>query len=297
VIEVPERGFFSNERKNKMLSEQKKKRMLARALRLAAKYGPFVRFFPDGNEGNVDPAKPDDEAAKAAKAEEQRKIDLERANEQQLEQEKANTARANETARQTQESLETAQAETESLKEQLDKAEAKAAQAGIQDVELDESAYEGTDLNLVRAIKTLEKKIDAKDQKIEGLEKKADGYEKRNRENQAQSVRNSKYEELLTGLDGDYGADCRNDAVKKFNEMIDKGDVPKGNLIKATRAMEKCYKEVNAAKAKGSKENKSSLTLDSGSGGGSPPSLSGAQIPDGLSLEDAVKHLAAASKK
>lgn len=283
-----------------MLSEQKKKRMLARALRLAAKYGPFVRFYPGGSEanedGNLEKTIKDEEKA-ARTPEEQSAIDKARLNEQQLEQEKANTARANESTRQAQEDLETARTETESLKEQLEKAEDKAAQAGIQNVELDESQYEGTDLNIVRAVKSLEQKIIAKDKEISNLNKKADGYEKRDRDNQAQSVRESAYEDLLTGLDGEYGADCRNEAVKKFNERIANGDVPKGNVIKATRAMEKCYKEVKA-KAKDSKDkDKSSLTLDSGLGGGSPPSLSGAQIPEGLSLDDAVEHLAAASKK
>lgn len=234
-------------------------------------------------------AKTEAEAAEKAKWDEQQ---------QRADQEAANATKARAELSETKTVLEAAQAETESLKEQLEKAEAKAAQAGIQDVELDESAYEGTDLNLVRAIKSLNQKVDAKDKEISNLNKKADGYERRDRDNQAQSVRSSAYEELLTGLDGEYGADCRNEAVKKFNEKIASGDVPKGNVIKATRAMEKCYKEVKAAKAKDLKDKeKSSLTLDSGSGGGSSPSLSGEQIPDGLSLDDAVEHLAAASKK
>jgi len=213
---------------------------------------------------------------------------------QRADQEAANAKKARDELSVRQTELETAQSENESLKEQLEKAETKAAQAGIQDVDLDESEYQGTDLNIVRAINSLKQEQVAKNQKIESLEKKADGYEEQARKEQAQAASNSSYEELLTGLDTEYGADCRNDAVKKFNELIDKGDVPKGNPIKATRAMEKCYKEVKAANAKDPKKEKSSLSLDTGSGGGSSPSLSGAVIPDGLSLDDAVEHVKAA---
>ena len=223
--------------------------------------------------------------------EEQKAIDDARKHEQMLEQERANVARAKETASRAQSELESAQSENESLKEKLAAAEAKAADAGITDVELDESEYTGSDLALVKAIKNLNKKIEVKDKRIAGLEKKSEQYEAQGRQSKAAAARNAAYEELLTDLDSEYGADCRNEAVKKFNELITKGDVPKGNTAKATRVMEKCYKEVKTAK---SKTTKPSLPLDSGSGGGIAPNLSGAEIPDGLSLDDAVKHLAGA---
>lgn len=271
-----------------------------RILSLAEKYGPNVRFFPESSEGtesnedeNLDKTIKDEENA-ARTPEEQSAIDKSRLTEQQLEQEKANTARANETARQSQADLETARTENTTLKEQLEEAETKAAKAGIRDVELDESKYEGTDLELVRAIKTLNQKVDAKDKEIDSLNKKADGYEEQGRQEKTKSERNAAYEDILTDLDGEYGADCRNEAVKKFKEMCDKGEVPKGNTAKATRALEKCYKEAKAGKTTKKKE---SLSLDTGSGGGNAPSLSGAEIPSGLSLDEAVDHLAAASHK
>ena len=231
---------------------------------------------------------------KAARTpEEQKAIDEARANEQQLEQERANVKRANETASQAQSELEAAQSENAALQEKLEAAQAKAAEAGIKDVELDESEYTGTDLALVQSIKNLNEKIDAKDKRIAASEKKIADYEAQGRKDQAKAARDSAYEELLGDLDDEYGADCRNDAVKKFNELIAEGKVPKGSTAKATRVMEKCYKDVKAAKSKDTKE-KSSLPLDSGSGGGSAPNLSGAEIPDGLSLDDAVAHLAKA---
>ena len=255
-----------------------------RILRLAEKYGPFVRFYPEGTEGDeagdgaLDGAiKGGEEAARTP--EEQKKIDEERRDKQQLEQEQANTARANETARQAQSDLETTNSENEKLKEQLEAAETKAVEAGIKDIKLDEKDYEGTDLALVRAINVLNQRIEAKDKKITNLEKKADGYEDQARKDEAVAARNSVYEELLSDLDEEYGPDCRNEAVKNFNTLCTEGKVPKGNPTKATRAMEKCYKEAKAAKAK--PKDKSSLPLDSGSGGGNAPSLSGTEIKKG----------------
>jgi len=261
-----------------------------RILRLAAKYSPLVRFYPEGSEGS----QADDEAAKKAKADQQRKIDLERQNEQQLEQERSNARRAREELSETQSQLESTHSENEALKAKLAAAEAKAAEAGIHDIDLDESEYQGTDLALVKAIKNLNAKIDAKDKKIEGLEKKASDYEKQSREEQAKLARNSAFEELLSDLDNEYGADCRNDAVQKFNEKCDKGEVPKGNPAKATRIMESCYKEVKAARSKEKKDK--SLPLDSGSGGGNAPNLSPFEIKAGQSLDEAVAQIAAASK-
>lgn len=266
-----------------MLSEK-------RILRLAAKYGPNVRFFPDGSEekdalenaikeGEKDQLKDNPEFEKTR---------------QRADQEAANAKKARQELSETQTELETAQSDNESLKEKLAEAETKAVQAGIQNVELDESEYQGTDLNIVRAIKSLKQELVASKKETDGLNKKAAGYEERERKEQAKLASNSTYEELLTGLDGEYGADCRNDAVAKFNEMIDKGEVPKGNPIKATRAMEKCYKEVKATKSKDTKE-KSSLTLDSGSGGGSTPKLSGSELKSGSLEEVAAQYAASAN--
>ena len=284
-----------------MLSELKKERMLARILRLAKMHGPFVRFYPEGTEGTesddgdaLDVAIEEGEKAERT-PEEQSKIDKSRRNEQLLEQEQANSARANEAARQAQDSLESAKTANEQLKEQLAAAEAKAAEAGIGNTELDESDYEGTDLAMVKSIKALDAKIKAKDARIAGLEKKAMTYEQQQQQEIAIQQRNSAYEELLADLDTEYGTDCRNDAVKKFQELSAKGKVTKGNPAKATRIMEKCYKEVKAAKEKVNKD-KSSLSLDSGSGGGNAPSLSGVKIKAG-SLDDVQKQYAAATTK
>lgn len=268
-----------------MLSEKKE-----RVLKLAEKYGPFVRFLPEGSEDSNDENTLNKTIKQAEKEtrtpDEQSAIDKARLSEQQLEQEKANTSRANEAAREAQSDLETANSENETLKEQLATAEAKATEAGIKNVELNEDDYEAnSDKALVRAIKNVEEKIDAKDKKIASLEKKASGYEDRDRKKQVESARSTAYEELLTELDGDYGADCRNDAVKKFNELCRSGGVPKGDTARATRVLERCYKEVKEAKPKGKK---TPISLDSGAGGGSAPNLAGADIKSG-SLDEVAE--------
>lgn len=254
-----------------MLSEK-------RILRLAAKYGPFVRFYPEGTEEKdaLDGAIKDGEKAELEGNKEWDKT------RQRADQEAANAKKAREELSETQTELETAQSETESLKAKLAEAETKAAQAGITEIKLDESEYQGTDLNLVRAIKSLKQELLASNKETKALKDKAAGYEDRDRKEQAKLAQNSNYEELLSDLDDEYGADCRNEALKKFNEMCKSGEVPKGNPTKATRAMEKCYKEV---KAKSKETKKSSLSLDTGSGGGNTPNLTGSNIKEG-SLDD-----------
>lgn len=301
-----------------MLSDKKTDKMLAiaRISRLAEKYGPFVRFYPEGSEGTgegiekheetpiEDPDKKPDGALesaieageKAAKTpEEQKAIDDARKSEQQLEQEKANAERAREVARQAQTDLAAANSETEKLKEQLAAAEAKATEAGIADVELDEKEYEGTDLAIVRAIKAVNQKIAAKDTEIKSLQKKATGYETQAAKDEATAAQNSAYEELLTDLDTEYGADIRNDALKLWQEKVKDGKVPKGKPAQATRIMERCYKEAKTAKEKAStKKDKSGLPLDKGSGGGETPNLSGVEIKEG-SLDEVDAQVAKTS--
>lgn len=271
-----------------MLSEK-------RILRLAEKYGPFVRFDTEGSEGKDDVL--DDVIKEGEKDQLKDNPEFEKTR-QRADQEAANAIKARKQLSQAHDTIETARLENESLKKQLEQAEAKASQVGIKEIDLDESQYDGTDLPLVKAIKTLNKKIDAKDKEIEGLKNKALTYEERDRQEQIKLARNSAYDELLGDLDEEYGADCRNDALKKFNELCERGDVPKGNPAKATRIMERCYKEVKTAKSKDpKKKEKSSLSLDTGSGGGGAPTLSGFKIKSGQSLDEAVAQLTAAAKK
>jgi len=294
-----------------MLSE-KRNIMLARISRLAKKHGPFVRFFPGGSEERheetpiEDPDKPKDvddgsalESAikgseKATKtADEQRAIDDARKNEQQVEQERANAERAREEARQAQTDLEASQTANTKLQEKLEAAEVAAAEAGITDVELKEDDYKDapSDLAMVKAINTLKTKLEASNKRSAALEKKAKGYEQQAQNDQAKAARNAAYDEILTDLDDEYGADVRNEALKIWQEKVKAGEIPKGKPAQATRIMEKCYKQAKAAKDEATKKAKDkSPSLDTGSGGGSGPNLTKTEIKEG-SLDDVAEQV------
>lgn len=264
-----------------------------RIQRLAKLYGPNLRFYPDGSEA-LDKAI--DEGEKAQRTpEEQAAIDKARAAEQAVEQEKATARRANEAARESQSRAEALQQEKDALQQKLEEAEAKAAQAGIKDVELNEEDYEHeSDQKLVRAINALKLSLTSKDKELTGVKKKISDYEAQIRREKADEAATSQYEELLSDLDEEYGAENRNAAVEKFNELIRDGKVPKGQPAKAARIMEKCYKEVKAEKGK---EKKADIPLDSGSGGGESPNLSGIEVKEGSLDEVAAQYGAALGKK
>ncbi len=285
-----------------IMSSERKERLLARALRLAKVYGPFVRFDDIGTEGVLDETIKDGEKVERS-PEDQSAIDKSRHFEQQAEQEASNAARARDRASQAESDLASQQSENESLKDQLAAAKAEAAEAGIEDIKLDAEDFENeSDRALVGAIHSLNEKIKAtnksKDERIKGLEKTASDYKSQLQADNATSAKNAAYDELLTDLDTEYGADCRNEAVAKFQTAAKSQTVPLNSPAKATRFMEKCYKEAKAAKDKIIADNlkEGKIPLDTGSGGGSAPNLSGTEIPDGLSLDDAVKHLDKAGK-
>ena len=186
---------------------------------------------------------------------------------QQAEQYAANARKATELAEQRQQQLEETRAETESLKARLAEAQAKAAENDVHIPELDEQDYSDGDVPIVKAIKGLQKAIIAKDQRIAALEKARSGYEANVAKDEAARRRNEAYHDLLGDLDSEYGPEHRNAAVKLFNEKADAGEVPANNPAKATRMMEKCYKQAVATKKKVDKD--SPLPLDSGTGGGS----------------------------
>lgn len=281
-----------------MLSDKKKEMKVARVLQLAKVYGPFVRFFPEGSEGEGEGEGKgeggalDDAIKTGETAENKDNAEFEKTR-QRADQEAANARKARDELSQSQGALDASLAEATSLKEQLAAAEARATEAGIATTELDESNYEGTDRALVRAIQDLNKKIEAKDKasttEIAALKRKAADYEAQDRQTKSQQAVNRVYDDLLTDLDEEFGAENRNVAVAKFNQLQSEGEIPKSNPVKATRIMGRCYKEAKAARDKAKKEKDSSssknLALDSGSGGGSPPNLLGAEIKEG-SLDD-----------
>lgn len=268
-----------------------------RVCRLAKVYGPFVRFIPDGDEEPVDdPLKKaiegSEEAAKTP--EEQAAIDTARKAEQQLEQEQGNTRRANAAAHAAQTEADEAKSQVEDLQAKLEAAEVKASKAGISNVKLNLDDYTDTDRALVQSIQALQDQVEAKDKRLDGLEKKAMGYEQKAKKDEAHAASASAYEELLTGLDADYGADNRNEAVKMFNAMADAGEVQRSRPAQCTRALERCYREVKAAKDKATKK-EPGKELDIGDGGGSGVHLGTKEIKEGVSLDEYTRQLSGKS--
>ena len=247
-----------------------KKMSITRTLKLAQMYGFSARFTPGGNEA--------DEAAKAAGTAEFDKV------RQQAQQHEANATKARNEATAVTTQLNETKGEVEALKSQLAAANAKAESAGI-DVELNEDDYSDTDVALVRSIKALNAKIDLKDAVISGLQKDASDFKESKLQEQATAAQETQYQELLNDMDVDYGPEYRNAAVTAFEKLNAEGKVT-GGPAKATRILEKCYKNaVKAVKDKEAETAKGNVRLDSGSGGGTSTLLSGVELKSG-SLED-----------
>jgi hypothetical protein len=252
-----------------------------------------VRFYPEGNEGDDDKdaaaQKVIDDAAKAEFDKERQKADQAEANARKA---KAEAATANE-------ALEAERQASAALKQQLADAEAKAAAAGISKApDLKEEDYEGGDKDIVKAVNALKEQIVQKDKDIATLKKTAADFRKEVQTEQARKNSDAAFEELLSDLDGEYGADNRNAALAKWKVLREEGKVPKGKPAMATRLMQKCYKDAKVeAEAAKTEAEKKGVKLDSGSGGGQGGPLSRVKITPGQSLEDAVKQVAAATSK
>ena len=257
-----------------------KSQMNARLQRLHKIYGPFVRFSPEGNEGEGDNAV--DKAIEEAEKAETAKFDKVR---QQADQEKANATRARDEASRATASLETANSENASLREQLKEAESKATRRDLKVKELDVENSDNPEL--AQTINDLREGLASSNDEIKNLKKAESKFrsdaENDQRQQNANNAKNAAYNELLSDLDADYGADLRNSAVSKFQDLAKAGKVPQGSPAKAARLMEKCYKEAESDKKK---TNNDPLKLDTGSGGGNGP-LKGHKLKSG-SLDDVM---------
>jgi len=246
-----------------------------------------IRFLPQENENDDPEAEAAKKAAEEAERKKQEEFDKAR---QRADQEAANAQKARSQAAEATRQIEILKQENEEMQSNLEALKSKAEDSGI---DLNEDDFEDSDVTLVKAIKALDAKLTAKDARIKDLEKARDGLLKEREASKAASQRNSVYEELLSDLDEEYGPQHRNAAVKRFSELQQAGKVPVGNPTKATRILEKCYKETRKAADEKAKVNPSDPSLDPGSGGGSP-NLNRVKLKPG-SLAEVSAQLRAAS--
>jgi hypothetical protein len=221
------------------------------------------RFFPDADGNPIE----GEEGFETFDKERQAK-DQKAANEQKYHDAQAKAEAAQVRATQAEQQRDQIAQENEANKQKLADLETKALEQGIENVELDESNYTGDDVALVRAIKAQKKANDVISKRLDNLDKAKAKMEAEAQTEAAQRQRTEVFNELLTELDGDYGAQHRNAALAEWDQLVKDGKTPKGNPAKATRMLEKCYKNAKTAADKKAKDG--GIDLDSGSGGGGP---------------------------
>ena len=263
----------------------------SKVLRLHRRHGPFVRFHPEGNEGDdgktAAEQKVIDDAAKEEFDKERQKVDQAEAVARKA---RADAAAAND-------ALEAERQDKAALQQKLAEAEAVASKAGIHTVpDLKEEDYDGGDIAIVKSVNALKSQLAQKDKDIATLKKIADDFRTEAQKEQARKHSDAAFEELLSDLDSEYGADNRNAALAKWGALREEGKVPKGKPAMATRLMQKCYREAKAEADKAKTGKEETVKLDSGSGGGQAGNLSGIGLKPGQSLEDALKQIKMAGK-
>lgn len=258
---------------------------------LGGLYSPGIRFLP---EDDPPPGSAEDdvisEADKEAQAKHEKELEVER---QKASQEAANAKKARERADNTQATLDALQSQQKA--DQAELAELRTARSKQEDVEdaeintddFEEAGEKALAVAVNKRFKALTAKTKAQAEQIKGLNKTKSDLLSQQKADKAAAQRTQQYNEILDDFDKDYGHEHRNAAVNEFNQLVADGKVPT-SAAKATRVMEKCYK--NAVKAaKEAKKKKGSdddtVVLDPGRGGGDTTRLSKVKLTKG-SLDD-----------
>lgn len=232
----------------------------------------FMRFLPESNlDDTIDDAKKDleDDAKK-----EQVDVDKER---QRADQEAANAVKARQRAEQseaaniaTKTELANLEVERQKLEQELAAATAKATENQMPT--LDVSEMEGTEKVLAQSIVSLQEqiKVNAEITKkaSDAQQAEIDQYKANEAAKVSQTKSDAGYNAILAKFDGDFGAECRNEAVAAYQEKWANGEIEKDNGAMATLALQDCYKEAaEKVKAQKKTDNKGFIP-DTGSGGG-----------------------------
>jgi len=249
-----------------------------------------MRYLPEGDDDDPEAKKAAEEKAKQEAFDKERQAkEQNAANERKYQEAQARATEAEGT-------LATVQQQLEDNQVRLDELEQQAAEQGITGPDLKIEDYSGDDVPLVKAVLAQRKSNEAINARLDKAEKAQKERDQKAQEQEAAGQRSKVFNDILTELDEDYGAQNRNAAIKLWDAKVAAGEVPKGNPARATRIMEKCYKEAKTAADKAEKENPT-VNLDSGRGGGGPGSgLRKVPLKSG-SLEEVSAQLAGSSNK
>ncbi|MHC4061882.1 MAG: hypothetical protein ACYSR6_09790 [Planctomycetota bacterium] len=110
-------------------------------------------------------------------------------------------------------------------------------------------------------------KYNALEGKYSALEKEAKVIQEERAAAEAEKAQKETIEEILGPLDEEFGAKYRTPAKKLADKKIEDGTEkhPKGNVLRASRLMRRCYKELYEADQK--KAKKETVPTDSGTAG------------------------------
>ena len=234
-----------------------------------------------GGEGENDEVDADGNAVDGAIADSE-KADLKDNKEfdkvqQQSDQHEANATKARADATEKGEQLEAATNEVADLKTQLEEAKSAASDQGIDISKLDEKNFTDTDIDLVRSIKFINKKLETVESENKGLKKTADDFKTDQVKKATDSARDKAYQAILSKMDKKHGAENRNEAVKAFQAKVDAGEID--GPADASFILGECYEA--AAKAGVTTKKKTSVRLDSVTGGGEEINYSGLELTEG----------------
>lgn len=234
----------------------------------------FMRFLPEADDLDDVIKDVKDDLGEGKKKEDQEKFDKER---QRADQEAANAKKSRDEAAQAKAENATVRTELSTLETERQRlegelVEARAKLSGNQMPAIDVAEMDGNEKVLAQSIQVLQKQIsdnaEAAKQERDAHQAKITQYETAEAQKVQQARSDASYNELLSSLDSDYGAECRNEAVAAYQEKWANGDVPKDNAAAATRILEKCY--AAATKKQKSTGDKKGFSSDTGSGGGRP---------------------------
>lgn len=203
-----------------------------------------------------------------AKPDEKPEWDKER---QRADQAEANYRKADEKVQATESKLEVQANQIESMQKRLDQF------AKDHEVDLNEADPNMVDPTVLKALKSMQVKIDAATERADRLEQAKDELAK-DLKNQAQNARQEQAKsDIVSDIEEEFPAKFRNEAIRKANQIVtDRGYAPV-DRYEAAKILRGCYKELAAPKTAPKK-----ATVPTDTGGGGTPVVSDDDKPTTL---------------